>query len=356
MRSDKSLTSFKSLLKTAEGRFCRLREAPFVASQILITRDVEGFPFREDNKIPRQNMGEDLKKILESCDPLKNWIFVDHEKLSPNDYVRLADLHLFDDKGSPDVVIEPRRNPDTAIYVNARDNFQFVICGNDNAEKDWLARYEKLSGLVSEIEETVNFAQTADLGYLTSSPEMVGNAVSLQALLHLPALLIEERMGQVVDACNAVGVRVRGYRLKDSDSTGAYFTLETSRMLGTTPKELIRKFSELCGELVRQEERSREKLADDERLFFKIQDCYAQARFCSMFSYGQAMNVVALLLLGVGLGYFPEDLKTELDLLPPNLCDSAFPSAAPDQRLEQRATLIRETLEGLPPPRKKRKS
>lgn len=353
MQKNKALDAFNALIKTAEKGFENLPESAFVASQILIVRNVEGLPFRDYNHVPATTLRDDLLRLLESQSVLEKWHFVPSEKLCKNNYARVAELHLFDDKGTPEIIIEPATKPTIAIYVNARDNLQFVACGNENNAKTLILQYKKLAGTVDALDKTLHFAQTPTLGYLTSSPEMVGNAVSLQALLHLPALVMNDEMSRVVMACNAVGVRVRGLSLKDDESSGCYFTLETSRMLGTTPQELITKFSDLCETICTQEKKARQNLAEDDRLFLRVQDCYSQARFCSSFTLGQALNVMTLLKLGVEVGYLDAVLKTELEALLPKVLESAFPqNASPEERTAARATLINEILEGVPAPKR----
>lgn len=309
-----SRTCFRRFLSAGMKRFRGLPDGTFAAIQISLVRNITGLPFSGTDSLSAGKLSGRIECLLDAQAVLDDWTFVPAENLSDGDYEMLAAAHIFDEPCAADIVIPPEKAfPGTAIFSNLRDNLQFVFCGNENDAGKLFAQYEKLAKFAEKLEKNLHFEKNERLGYLTSSPEMIGNALSIQALLHLPALLCEDKMRYVVSAAGALGVRIRGCMISREEPGGAYFTLETAHMLGMTPREQIFEFSNFCKKICDLEKASREKIKTDKAFFMRVQHCFAQAKIAAMLAPEEALNVLAVLLLGADCGFFDKKSRLELE-------------------------------------------
>jgi protein arginine kinase len=62
----------------------------------------------------------------------------------------------------------------------------------------------------SALEKALPYAFSPELGYLTACPTNLGTGIRVSAMLHLPALVLDEHINQIIQAVNKLGLAVRG--------------------------------------------------------------------------------------------------------------------------------------------------
>ena len=94
-----------------------------------------------------------------------------------------------------------------SIMVNEEDHLRIqVLRSGFQLKKAWSA----IDDLDTALEQSLDFAFSPTLGYLTACPTNLGTGMRASAMMHLPALVISNQMDTVVRAVNQLGMVVRG--------------------------------------------------------------------------------------------------------------------------------------------------
>jgi hypothetical protein len=163
-----------------------------------------------------------------------------------------------------------------------------------------------------ELEESLDFAFSPTLGYLTACPTNLGTGMRASAMMHLPALVIANQMEKVVRAVNQLGMVVRGLFGEGSDASGSIFQISNQTTLGESEEEILKRLSRVLQSIIEHELNARGKLleADSGKLFDKIGRAYGILQNGHVLSSGEAMNLLSLIRLGVDLGVFPDSKRS----------------------------------------------
>src|SRR5437016_11846364 len=84
----------------------------------------------------------------------------------------------------------------------------------------------------SELEQSLDFAFSPKLGYLTACPTNVGTGMRASAMVHLPAMVLSDQINQVVQAVNKLGLAVRGLYGEGTEALGNVFQVSNQTTLG----------------------------------------------------------------------------------------------------------------------------
>ena len=69
------------------------------------------------------------------------------------------------------------------------------------------------------------FAWTDELGYLTACPTNVGTGMRASVLVHLPALVLTQRIKKILAGVTQVGLTVRGFHGEGTEVVGNFFQI-----------------------------------------------------------------------------------------------------------------------------------
>ncbi len=205
-----------------------------------------------------------------------------------------------------------------------------------------------INELDSAIEDRLDYAYSATLGYLTACPTNLGTAMRASAMMHLPALVIASQMEKVVRAVNQLGMVVRGLFGEGSDASGSIFQISNQTTLGESEEEIIKRLGSVLSSIVEHELNARQKLLETEtgKLQDKIGRAYGILQHGHLLSTTEAMNLLSLIRLGVDLGIFPDTHRCTIDRLfieaqPGHLQHAQHGEFEPGQRDLLRATRLR---------------
>lgn len=99
------------------------------------------------------------------------------------------------------------------------------------------AVFERLSRACAAIEEVAEFAQSMNLGYLTSCPTNLGTALRASVHIHLPNL------GQKKDQFEAIAdrfhVQIRGAHGEHTETNDHIYDISNKRRLGRSEVSLV---------------------------------------------------------------------------------------------------------------------
>jgi len=242
-----------------------------------------------------------------------------------------------------------------SIMINEEDHLriQFLHAGFQ-LEKTWAA----INAFDTALEDTLEYAFSPTLGYLTACPTNLGTALRASAMMHLPALGMCGLMEKINRAVNQLGIVVRGQFGEGSDATGSIFQISNQTTLGETEEQIIRRLSSVLASIVEHELNARARLLekDPARLHDKIGRAYGILQNARLLTSGEAMNLLSLARLGADLDIFPAAARSTIDRLfieaqPGHIQYAAQKTELdPAHRDTARATLVRDALAAVPDP------
>jgi protein arginine kinase len=205
-------------------------------------------------------------------------------------------------------------NQAVSVMINEEDHLRIqVLRSGFQLKKAWNA----INTFDSVLEDSLDYAFSSNRGYLTACPTNLGTGMRASAMMHLPALVIAGQMEKVARAVNQLGMVVRGQFGEGSDASGSIFQISNQTTLGESEEEIIKRLGSVLSTIVDHEKNARAKLLENDagKLFDKIGRAYVILQNSHILNSNEAMNLLSLVRLGVDLGLFPEEKRTQLDRL-----------------------------------------
>lgn len=291
-------------------------EAVVVSTRARFARNFPSLPF------PRRAREKDLCAVLERVAAA-----IDHQpefaggarfymaSLSELDRQYLRELHLI----SPEMEKLPKHR---ALFLSA-DLRQGVMVNEEDhlrvyALEPGLRSYEALQQVIdleTSLARELPFAFSPQFGYLTSCITNTGTGLRVSALVHLPALSIMNRMRQLVEWLRSQGMTARGFYGEHTENHGGFFQISNEVTLGKNERQIIELFSRVLEEIIDREERARRELASNPQLEDRVWRAYGILTHARMISTNEAMELLALLRLGVVADFFPRLTHAEINHL-----------------------------------------
>jgi protein arginine kinase len=219
------------------------------------------------------------------------------------------------------------------------------------------AAFAALSELDSELENSLEFAFDPTLGYLTTCPTNLGTGLRASSMLHLPALVLSDQIGQVLQAVNKIGLAVRGLYGEGTESLGNLYQISNQSTLGESEETIIRRLERVIAQVATHERNAREKLMEDdpEMVADRIGRAYGVLRHAHIIDSKEALNHLSLIRLGGTLGFFPRETvivcdKLLMDIQPAHLQLHSERTLTPEERDAIRAKTVRDRLHSLVSP------
>jgi protein arginine kinase len=206
------------------------------------------------------------------------------------------------------------RDQSVSVMVNEEDHLRIqVLRTGFNLKRAWSA----IDALDSALEQSLDYAYSPQLGYLTACPTNLGTGMRASAMMHLPALVIAGQMEKVVRAVNQLGMVVRGLFGEGSDASGSIFQISNQTTLGETEPVIVKRLQNVLKSIVEHELNARDRLLEDDptKLPDKIGRAFGILKHSHLISSSEAMNLLSLIRLGVDLGYFDESHRVAVDRL-----------------------------------------
>ena len=289
--------------------------------------------------LPRMKKGN--KFLIEELSDLEKQILMERHLIS---------RELMKRRKGAGVMIS--KDQDCSIMINEEDHLriQFLRRGL-NFTRTW----NSINAIDDSIEETLDYAFSPDLGYLTAWPTNLGTGLRASAMMHLPGLVISSQMEKVIRAVSELGITVRGLFGEGSDASGSIFQISNQRTLGESEKEIIKRLGEVINAIVEQELNARGKLLEDEpvKLCDKISRAFGLLGNVWLLSSAEAMSFLSLMRLAIDMGILPVEQRPLIDRLfiesqPGHIQYSAQEEVSPQMRDQLRARLFREQFHDLP--------
>ena len=329
-----------------------------LTSRIRLARNLraESFPGWA-KKEQRRRALEVMRPAVESLPCMKDAFSQELDDLTSVQKQVLVERHLISrehaarGEGSA-AVIERRQS--IALMLNEEDHLRMQSIRPGMSLR---TAYESLAAVDDELENSLELAFDHELGYLTTCPTNLGTGMRASAMLHLPALVVGDQIGQVLQAVNKIGLAVRGLYGEGTESLGNLFQISNQSTLGESEETILRRLERVIAQVATHERNARDKLLEDdpEMVSDKIGRAYGVLRHAWIIDSKEALNHLSLLRLGGDLGFLPHDtVKTcdalLMDIQPAHLQLHSGRKLSPEERDSIRAEIVRGRLQSLEVP------
>ncbi len=326
-----------------------------VSSRLRLARNLDDVPF------PPSMGRDDAVHVLEQAEAVADHL----ERSTRHGYrlFRLKDLGELD-RGvlvekhllSPQIVnsaalsgVILREDEAVSVMVNEEDHLRIqCLFPGLNLEAAW-----ELADEVDDImSEVVRYGFDERLGYLSTCPTNLGTGMRASVMLHLPGLVMTEKLDAVISGITKVGAVVRGLYGEGSDAQGNLFQMSNRVTLGQSEQQITDNLVAVVNEVVQRERSAREKAMNRDRnkLEDRIYRAYGLLTNAKMMSSEEAMKLLSLVRLGVDLNimsHVSPDVFQELiiRMRPSFIQSETGESLNAEERDIRRATLLRRRLQ-----------
>lgn len=284
-----------------------------------------------------KSFSDSLLLRMAECSPTERQVLVERHLVS----------HELGDGARPrGILIAPDQR--LSLMINEEDHLrlQALTPGFQLAEAWSIA-----DGADDELEQSLEFAFSEEIGYLTSCPTNAGTGLRASVLIHLPALVLLEEIQRVLKSVMQVGLNVRGLYGEHSEVMGNLFQISNQTTLGRSERDSIESLERVTHQIIETEERARERMLRDARVQIedKVWRAYGTLRYCRSIHAREVINLCSAVRLGAAIGLTglcPLRTLNELLVLtqPAHLQRIHGTELSPADRNIVRAQLVRERL------------
>src|ERR1700759_2070408 len=232
-----------------------------VSSRVRLARNLRHRAFPGwAKKAERTQVLELIKPHVEALTEMQDSFSELLQDLSALEKQVLVERHLISRehaaKGVGSAVIMNRRQT-LSIMINEEDHLRMQSIRSGLQLRQAFKLVDKVD---TALEQKLDFAYDAKLGYLTACPTNVGTGMRASAMLHLPALVMSEQINQVIQAVNKIGLAVRGLYGEGTEALGNLFQVSNQTTLGEKEDDIIARLHKVIEQIIEHEQNARQML------------------------------------------------------------------------------------------------
>ena len=311
--------------------------------------------------MPRAPREEQLGQVAATLDAAiqANPFFASFRRLDIKDTNSLHRVYL---KESHIISSELEQGGDhRVIYVSPDYRISIMINEEDHLRMQCLEvgfQPRKALSIIEEVEsqlgKVLNFASHHQFGFLTACPTNVGTGLRISVMLHLPGLVLINRIGEVVKGVAQHGLTVRGIHGEGSEHLGDIYQLSNEVTLGRTENEICLTLESVAEQIVEREVAARNALFEQQPVIARdlIGRAFAILRNAAVIDSAEAMTHLSKMRLGIDQGFFHPLTHTDLSRLmmevQPAHLQLAEGRLIPEERRDNlRAQLLHQRLKNI---------
>lgn len=259
---------------------------------------------------------------------------------------QLISRELASSDGPRGVAFGLREN--VSLMVNEEDHLRIQVMNSGlSLHEVW----EQINDLDDRLEETLNYAFSPELGYLTACPTNIGTGIRVGVMLHLPALAQAKQIDKFFRALQKINFAVRGLYGEGSQAFGDFYQISNQQTLGKSEETLIKSLNDIIPQIIQYERSARQALVTEQRqiLHDKVSRAYGLLRTAHHISSEETMHLLSNVRLGINLGLIDDiEIQTVNELFiqtqPAHLQKIKGAALEVDERNVERATYLRSRL------------
>ncbi len=330
-----------------------------MSSRIRLARNIKDTPFPGWlQKETRTTVCEKIHSAVDStAEMTDSFLSKGMDKFSLLEKQILVEQHLISREhaaknfGSS---VSINREKNLSIMINEEDHLRLQAFG---ASFCLLETWNRIDQVDSEIEQKLDYAFSQKLGYLTACPTNVGTGMRASAMMHLPGLVLDDHIQEVMKAVGHIGLVVRGLYGEGTEALGNLFQISNQMTLGESEQKILERLHKIVSNIIEHEFNARLKLmCEKPRLLAdQLARAYGILKYSHAITSKEALNLLSLMRMGVDLHLVPDDHKSSIDELfiltqPAHLQKSAERKLNAEERDSFRADLLREALNSIAEP------
>lgn len=290
-----------------------------LATSAALARNLRAFPFPgKASVVELRTIRGDLTRRLGSLEPFGEGWQLDLEGLTSSERRCLQEMTQISSRAAADPVgkgLLLDRELGLCLAFNGDDHLETVAT---RAGWDPRSALDDVLRLDAQIEQQVDFAFDADLGYLTAYPTRVGTGLRLSAAMHLPGLVMADEIQKLINALRQLQFTIHGFHGPGTPIRGAIFRVENLITLGRSEAEVQEDFSTHVGKIIAFERSARRQLYGRDPLGLEdvVRRSLAILREARLLSSQEGFDRLADVRLGLSLGILegltPETLNLAL--------------------------------------------
>ncbi len=177
--------------------------------------------------------------------------------------------------------------------------------------------WNSLNEIDTAISSSVEFSFSPKFGYLTSDPGFCGTGLSVQAFLHLPALIHTQQLGETLAKLKEEEVTVSGMGGNLEELVGDIVVIRNSFTLGMTEEAILQSIHSMSMKLMAVEKTLRTHLQTESNA--EIKDQVSRSFGLLLHSYQlqtkEALGALSLMKLGLHLDWIEGITDAKLNTL-----------------------------------------
>jgi len=323
-----------------------------LTSRIRLARNIDRMQFpnwADDEK--RIEILNRVKKVF-GYKNLSNFKLYELSEVSEIDKRYLSEEYLIsqellEPKAGRAIVL--RNDGQVCVMVNEEDHLRIqCLLPGLNIKKC----YVEALGVEQLLEERLSFAFSEKIGFLTACPTNVGTALRASALLHLPAMVISQKITNLTTMLMKVGVVVRGAFGEGTNVAGNLFQISNYITLGKSEDEIIENISSIILNVIEKEKNARTILLNEsrEKIMDNASRAYGILTHAITLTYEEAIELLSMIRMGSDLGLIalsPDFNFNEImvSIRSSHIAKMVGGELNEKQECSERANLIRSKLE-----------
>ena len=322
------------------------------SSRVRLARNLPEMTF------PMRAHVEDLQAVADTvldamgqCEAFGRFRRLDVTRMEPLARTFLRENHLISaefEKGGESRFLAIADTLDAGIMVNEEDHLRLYALGAGFCLEEVSARAFAVDDAMADC---VRLAWTPEFGYLTACPTNTGTGMRASVMLHLPGLVMTQRIQSITDYVPDYGLAVRGFYGENSDFIGDYLQVSNEQTLGKSEEQILRDLTKVVQEIAENELVARKFLFDHRSTVVEdvIWRSFALLRNARVMNSSEASKLLSKIRLGIDRGFFPGLSHARLNKLfveiqPGHLQYRTGQGADNESRDTIRAQLLRKVL------------
>jgi len=322
------------------------------SSRVRLARNLPDvtFPMRAHAE-DLQAVAEAVGAALSNCPASRDFRLMEVARLDPLARTFLRENHLISaefEKGGGHRLLAIATQLDLGVMVNEEDHLRLYALRSGFSLR---AVLEAVVALDQALERHIAYAVSPQFGYLAACPTNTGTGMRASVMLHLPGLVMTQRIQEITDYIPDYGLAVRGFYGENSDFIGDFFQISNEQTLGKSENQIVEDLTGVVDEIARKEVEARRFLFEEKANTLEdvVWRSWALLTNARTMNSSEAAKLLSKLRLGIDRNLFPGLTHARLNKLfvlmqPGHLQFKTGQGADTESRDAIRAQLLRKEL------------
>lgn len=323
-----------------------------ISTRVRLARNLKDFPF--PCKLSPEGMEKVIEKVRSAVKNSNSSIASDFKFIKMSDLTEAQCVSLVERR-----IVSPEFIGNTegrALLVNSDESLSIMINEEDHIRIQAITKglaleqtYDLVDKLDTLLDESLDFAFSEKLGYLTQCPTNLGTGMRASVMLHLPALEKSRAIGRIAGNLSKLGLTIRGAYGEGSEPSGSLYQLSNQVTLGISEKAAIENLENITKQLVSQERQARERLAKSIDIQDSVSRSLGLLKSAMVMTHDEALKLLSNVRFGILSGQIKDVTAEVVDSLmekiePATLMVNSGKNLSAQERDIERAKILREAL------------